>query len=133
MPTAFYYCPECNYKALQIEIVTFPDGVVQSYACKCLACGYCYASDGRESEGEGITGELPDWARRKLRDLGVIFQRVVAIHHGDRLMCLPCKPDDPQRSSWAIFSINANGSLKLKLFGNDLLAVTNALEPPDSD
>ena len=130
MPTVFYYCPECNYKALQIEIVTFPDGVVQSYVCKCLACGYCYASGGRERKAEGIHGELPDWVGHKLSDLGVVLRRVVAIHDGNDLRCLPCAPDDPRRSGWAIFSLCEDGSLKRELFSDDLLAVTSALEPP---
>ena len=135
MPTIYFYCPECNYKALQTEIVVGPDGVDQSYTCKCLACGYCYSSDGRESEGEGIYEELPDWVRGKLSDLGYILRRVVAIHDGDDLQCLPCKPNAPQRSGWAVFSLNTDGSRgKRELFGNDLVAVTSRLEePPDTE
>jgi hypothetical protein len=53
MLTVFYYCPACNYKALQIKIVADPDRVVQAYECQCLTCGYCYDSDGRESGGSG--------------------------------------------------------------------------------
>jgi hypothetical protein len=65
---------------------------------------------------------------RNSRDFGYILQRVVAITDGE---CLPCKLDDPQRAGWAIFSIFDNGSVgKRELFGNDLLAVTSALEPP---
>jgi rubredoxin len=133
MPTVYYYCPECNYKALQIEIASDPNGVVQSYTCKCVACGYYYASEGQESEGKGISGELPDRVGRSPRDFGYILRRVVAIHDGDDLQCLPCKLDDPRRSGWAIFSINADGSLKRELFGNDLLAVTSAFEGPFDD
>jgi hypothetical protein len=174
--TVYYYCPSCNYKALQIEIVADSDGTVQSYACRCLTCGYSYASDGRESGGRGtykldgdnpdcypddptpetveawacrqdargiivnlatcldgkgslvfVRGEPPDWVGRNPMDFGYVLRRV-AIFCGE---CLPCKLDDPQRAGWAIFSLVNDGSLgERELFGNDLLAVTNALEPP---
>lgn len=112
------YCyPEFNFKALQTEVVIGPDGEVQSYTCKCLACGYYYSFDGRESEGKDIHGELPDCVRGKLSDLGYAFRRVVTNYDRVNLQYLPCKLDDPRRSDWAIFSVNADGSLKRKLFG----------------
>ena len=177
--TGFYYCPSCSYKALQIKIVTGRGDRVRSYTCRCLTCGYCYASDGRESGGRGtckvtgddpacypddpspetvetwacqqeargiivdlatcfdgkgdlvfVRGEPPDWVGRNPRDFGYILRRVAAFHDGDDLQCLPCKLDDPRRAGWAIFSLGADGSLKRELFGNDLLAVASALEPP---
>ena len=176
MLTVFYYCPACNFKALQIKIVADPDCVVQAYDCQCLTCGYSYDSDGRESGGRGtfnlngdnlarypddptpetveawacqqesrgiivtlatcfdgnnnlifVRVELPDWVVRNSRDFGYILQRVLAITDEE---CLPCKLDDPQRAGWAIFSLLDDGGLgKRELFGNDLLAVTSALEP----
>lgn len=179
MVTVFYYCPSRNYKTLQIKIVDGPEGAVQSYACQCLTCGYCYASDGRENGGRGtynvagdnparypddpspetveawacrqeakgiivnfatcfdrkgnlvfVRGEPPDWVGRNPKDFGYVLRRV-AILDGE---CFPCKLDDPRRAGWAIFSIGGDRRLgKRELFGNDLLAVTSALEPPDSE
>jgi hypothetical protein len=75
-----------------------------------------------------VRGELPDWVICNSRDFGYILQRVLTTSDGE---CLPCKLYDPQRAGWAIFPIFDDGSVgKRELFGNDLLAVTSALEPP---
>lgn len=77
-----------------------------------------------------VRGEPPDWVGRSPRDFGLILQRVSSLD-GEYL---PCKLDDPHRVGWAIFSLLEDGNLgKRELFGNDLLAVTSALEPPNDD
>jgi hypothetical protein len=51
--TGFYFCPVCNYKTLEIKIVTGRNDRVQAYESQCLMCGYYYDTDGRESGGRG--------------------------------------------------------------------------------
>jgi len=176
--TGFYFCPVCNYKTLQIKIVTGRGDRVKAYESQCLMCGYSYDTDGRENGGRGtykadgenlthypsnpthetveawacqqeargiivklatcfddkdkltfVRGEPPDWVGFNPMELGYTFRRVVAFHDGEDLQCVPCKVDDPRRNGWAVFTRNADGSLKREAFGNDLLILASSLEP----